>query len=214
MKALRKYMVLVCFFTCAHAGAQEAVALSHYVLDGFVKGRVQQKNGSMDAAMLNYNVLSGEIIFESAPGQYLALANPEKVDTVFIQDRKFIPVNDKFFEVLTMVAYPLLLEYTCTVKEPGSDVGYGMTSVTTASTAVKALIQGGGAYSLHLPDGYRIIPGYNYWLYKDGKYQKANNAKQMIVALPEKRESINEWVKTNNTNFTKRGDITELVKHI
>src|ERR1700712_323238 len=126
MKAFKKFAIFFLMFTSVHGYAQQAVALSHYVFPAFSSGKVLQKNGQFSDAVLNYNVLSGEIIFESGPGKYLALANPELADTVFILDRKFIPVGSKFYELLTASAYPLFLEYTCTVKEPGSDIGYGM----------------------------------------------------------------------------------------
>ncbi len=214
MMRVKIYILLLLFLTGTNVYAQEAVALSHYVFSSFSKGKVQQKNGSVDEAMLNYNVLSKEIVFESSPGQYLALANPEKVDTVFILDRKFVPVNHGFYELLTSRAWPLFLEYTCTVKEPGSDIGYGMSSVTTASPAVKSLIQSGGAYSLKLPDGFQVVLGSVYWIFKDGKYQKVNSAKQLITAMPDKKEKINELVKKNNTNFTKRQDVIDLVQQL
>ena len=214
MKAAKRCLLLLCCFVCMHSYAQEAVPLSHYVFDRFSQGKVQQKSGNVSEVKLNYNVLSGEIVFEAAPAKYMALANPEQVDTVFILERKFVPVNNKFYELLTPVAYPLFLEYTCTVKEPGSDLGYGMSSVTTASPAVKALIQSGGAYSLKLPDGFQVVPGYVYWIFKDGKYQKANNAKQIIALVPDKKDHVNEFIKTNNINFTKRQDIINLVQHL
>ena len=216
MNALRKYMVLLFCFACMHAYAyaQEAVAISHYVFAAFSKGSVHQKNGSSDEAMLNYNVLSREIVFEQGPGQWLALANPEKVDTVFILGRKFVPVNNEFYELLTASAYPLLIEYVCTVKEPGTAIGYGMSSTTTASPAVKSLIKRGGAYSLRLPDGFEVMPVNVYWIFTDGKYQKANSAKQLVNALPGKKNKINELIKKNNTSFTKRQDIIDLVKQL
>jgi hypothetical protein len=144
----------------------------------------------------------------------MALANPENADTVFILDRKFLPVNHEFYELLTSTAYPLFLEYTCTIKEPGNDIGYGMSSVTTASPAVKSLIQSGGAYSLKLPDGFKVMPDSVYWIFKDGKYQKANSAKQLVNALPGKKNKINELIKKNNTSFTKRQNIIDLVKQL
>jgi hypothetical protein len=214
MQPVKKYMLLLLCFMGVHAYAQEAVALSHYVFSAFSRGKVQQKNGSIDEAMLNYNALSKEIVFESGPGQYMALANPENADTVFILDRKFVPVNHEFYELLTSTAYPLFLEYTCTIKEPGSDIGYGMSSVTTASPAVKSLIQSGGAYSLKLPDGFQVLLSSMYWIFKDGKYQKANNAKQLVNALPDKKDRVNELIKKNNTNFTKRQDVIDLVKQL
>ena len=214
MKDAGKYILLLCSFACMRAHAQEAIALSHYIFPAFSKGRVQQKNGSEDEAMLNYNVLSKEMVFESAPGQYRALAYPEKMDTVVILDRKFVPVNHEFYELISTSAWPLLLQYTCTVKEPGSDIGYGMSSVTTASPAVKSLIQSGGAYSLKLPGGFQVMTGVVYWIFKDGKYQKVNSAKQLIAAAPDKKEKINELVKKNNTDFTKKQDVIDLIRQL
>jgi hypothetical protein len=159
-------------------------------------------------------VLSREMIFESTPGQYLALADPGQIDSVLISGRLFIPVNNEFYELLTRNAFPLLLQYSCTVKEPGSDIGYGMSSVTTASPAVKSLIKRGGAYALKLPDGFEVVPVYNYWVFHDGKYQKANNAKQLSAALPAEKEKIREWTKKNNTDFSNRQDIVKLVQQL
>ena len=214
MQAIKKLLVAFCCCAGVHVYAQQAVVLSHYVFPAFSKGKVQQKNGSVDEAMLNYNILSKEIVFQSGPAQYLALANPEKVDTVFIMERKFVPVNNGFYELLSNAAYPLFLEYTCTIKEPGSDIGYGMNSVTTASPAVKSLIQSGGAYSLKLPDGFQVVTGSEYWLFKDGKYQKAGTARQLAAILPEKKEKISELVKKNNTNFSKPQDVIDLVQQL
>jgi len=214
MKAAGKYLLLLCCVVCLRAHAQDAVALSHYVFPVFSKGRVQQKDGGTDEAMLNYNVLSKEIVFEPTPGQYRALAYPEKAATIVILDRKFVLVNHEFYELLGTAPWPLLLQYTCTIKEPGTDIGYGMSSVTTASPAIKSLIQSGGAYTLKLPDGFQVMTGMVYWIFKDGKYQKVNSAKQLIAAAPEKKEKINELVKKNNTNFTKKQDMIDLIRQL
>jgi hypothetical protein len=214
MGRLKNIFTIAACLVSVHTFAQEAVALSHYVFPVFSKGLVFQKNGSTDEAMLNYNVLSREMIFESSPGQFLALANPEKIDSVVIYGRIFIPVNNEFYELLTRSVYPLYLQYSCTVKEPGNDIGYGMSSVTTASPAIKSLIKSGGAYTLKLPDGFEVVPVYNYWILADGKYEKSNNARQMAAALPGKKEKINELVKKNNTNFSKKQDIVNLVQQL
>ncbi len=205
---------LFCMACMQTYGQQQAVAVTHYVFDHFSKGNVLQKNGSTDQAMLNYNVLSREIVFESSPGQFMALASPEKVDTVFIEGRKFIPVNKEFYELLTSGPIFLLLQYECTVKEPGASIGYGMTTVTSASVAVKSLIRNGGAYSLVLPDGFEVAPAYTYWILKDGRYNKINNVKQVIALAPGKKQQLTEFVKKNNTSFSKRQDVIALVQQL
>lgn len=212
---LKRIAFLCVFSGCfMRAAAQEAVAVQHYVFEHFSKGTVLQKNGSVDEAMLNYNVLSSEIVFESAPGQFMALAFPENVDTVFILGRRFIPVDHEFYELLVAAKYPLLLQFGCTVKEPGQGVGYGMTSVTGASTAVKSLIQNAGAYKLVLPDGFEVVPVYNYFVRKDGRYYKISNARQILALAPGKKEALSEFIKKNNTNFTQRQDMIDLVNQM
>ena len=204
----------ILLITFAGLHAQEAVPVAHYVFEQFSKGRVLQKNGHADDAMLNYNVLSREMIFESTPGQYLALASPNNVDTVYILDRKFVPANGEFYELLLGGPYRLFLQYACTIKEPGAGLGYGMSSVTTASPALQALIKNGGAYHLTLPDGFEVVPVYIYWVYTNGGYNKVSNAKQVMALVPGKKEALAAFIKANNINFSKRHDMIELAKQL
>ena len=176
-----KYLIILNILFTANAYAQQsdtAIKLSHYVFNKFTQGTVKMKSGETSNQVLNYNILTNEMIFNNA-GKYLAIASPENVDTVYINDRKFIPLNNKFYEVLVNSGMPLFLEFTATISEPGISTGYGGTSTTTAATSFQSLINTGGAYQLKLPDGYIVKPGYAYWIMKDGKLKKATNAKQL-----------------------------------
>lgn len=211
-----KYFIAFLMLICNTAMAQHVdkpVVLSHYVFDSFRPGRVDVKSGEAYNQALNYNIITGEMIFD-ANGKYLAIKKPEDVDTIYIDDRKFIPVNKKFYEVLANTKAPLLIEYTCTINEPGASTGYGTTTTTTATTSLKSLISSGGAYDLKLPDDFKVIPGYTYWIVKDGKYQKANNAKQIAKIFPEKKSLIDDVEKKKNTSFSKKDDVIALVKAI
>jgi len=189
------------------------VKLVHYVFNEFSPGTVKMKSGETYNQVLNYNILTGEMIFENE-GKYLAIASPGDVDTVYINDRKFIPLNNKFYEVLVNSNMPLLLEFTFTIREPGASIGYGATSNTTASTSLQTLVSTGGAYNLKLPDGFVVTPGYTYWIRKDNKLEKAGSSKQLSKIFPDKSDMINDLVKKNNINFSKREDVIMLVQQI
>jgi len=189
------------------------VKLSHYVFNEFTTGTVKMKSGETYNQVLNYNVLTGEMIFNN-DGKFLAIADPANVDTVYINDRKFIPLNNKFYELLVNKNMPLLLEFTSTIDEPGVPTGYGGTSTTTASTSFKSLTSSGGAYDLKLPDGFIVTPGYSYWIMKEGKLEKAGNTKQLIKIFPGKKDVIDDYVKKYHANFSKREDIIMLVEQI
>jgi hypothetical protein len=203
-------------FCANHLAAQIAVqpvALQHYILDSFTNGTVLQKSGAVTSQPLNYNVLTGEMIFD-AGGRYLAIAEPQNVDTVFIQNRKFVPIDNKFYELLTNTPVPLFLEYTCTVQEPGSSVGYGAASNATAATPLKTLINTGGAYALKLPDDFKIKVSHNYWVLKDGNLKKTNTVQQLINTFPHKKRFIADWVKAELTNFSHPNDVIRLVQQL
>jgi hypothetical protein len=63
--------------------------------------------------------MSAEIVFAVSPLQFMALASPEKVDTVFILGGKFIPADYELYELQIATKYTLLLQCACTVKKPG-----------------------------------------------------------------------------------------------
>lgn len=213
---IRALLIVVCF-PMSYSMAQQdngTATLSHYVFSEFSNGKILFKSGKLVEQPLNYNALTGEMIFDDGAGHHLAIADPKEVDTVTIQGRQFVPVDKKFYEVLTHTTSPLFHEYTCTIKEQGANIGYGMSSTTTASSTLNALIQNGGAYSLKLPDGFQVTAASAYWIFNDGKFQKANNAQQIARIFPDKKAEIKELVKKDHTDFSKREDVINLVCQI
>lgn len=189
------------------------VKLYHYVFNEFNPGTVKMKSGETYSQILNYNILTNEMIFNNS-GKYLAIASPENVDTIYISNRKFIPLNNKFYEVLVNSSMSLLLEFTSSISEPGTSIGYGGTSTTTASTSFKSFVNSGGAYDLKLPDGFKVVPGYVYWVLKNGQLEKVGSVKQLIKIFPDKKDIINDAVKKNDLKLSKREDIITLIKLI
>jgi hypothetical protein len=211
-----KYLVILTILLNNSTNAQKiesSVHLSHYVFNQFMEGQVKLKSGETYSQVLNYNILTGEFIFNK-DGKYLAIQKPEDVDTVYIDNRKFVPADKKFYEVLSNTPAPLFIEFTYVIKQPGTSTGYGATTTTSAASSYTSLVNSGGAYDLKLPDDFKVVPGYSYLILKDGKYQKANNLKQLYKIFPDKKALIDDLIKKNNTNFSKREDVVTLINGI
>ena len=189
------------------------VAILHYVFDSFQPGKVKMKTGEWFDQKLNYNTVTGEMIFEEK-GKYLAIKAPSQVDTVFIAGRKFIPVAKAFYELILKGKYPLFQEFTAKLNEPGASIGYGNASASTNAVSINLLRRNGQAYEMKLPDEYLVVPSFTFWILKDGNYQKAGNAKQLIAVFPAKKQWINNFIKTNNTDFLNRNDVITLVQQL
>lgn len=179
----------------------------------FTPGIVKLKTGAVTAQVLNYNIITNEMIFDNN-GKYMAVADPSGVDTITINDRKFIPINGKFYEVLVESKLPLLEEFTAKIIAPGAPVGYGQNSEVAAVTSYKSLLSNGYSYELALPSGFSVKPGYIFWIIKDGQLEKISSSKQLIKIFPEKRDLINETIKKNDLKLSKREDIIMLVRFI
>ncbi len=208
------FSVFLCYCFSANAQVYDIpVKVNHYLLDSFMEGKVKLRSGEISSQLLNYNLLTKEMIFEQK-GKYLAIAAPEEVDTVFIGQRKFVQVNNVFYEWIAGTTFPLFIEYTCTVKEPGVPIGIGTSNLTAASASVKSLIRDGGAYRLQLPDEFVVKQSQAFIIRIKWQYFKVKNEKQLGSLFPEKEQVIKEWVKKNHTNFSELKDIILLVQQI
>jgi hypothetical protein len=213
---MKKYFFIAAFFFANVTFAQHqtpGVKLVQYVFNEFTPGTVKMKSGETSQQLLNYNIITNEMVFENN-GSYAAIADPKNVDTVYIASIKFIPLNNKFYEVLVKGNTPLLYESTASVSEPGASIGYGGTSTTTASSSYQSLLRDGGAYSLKLPDGFKVIAKHQFLILKGGKLEKAGSEKQLSKVFPDKKEMINNLSKKYHTDFSKPEDVARLVKQI
>ncbi len=212
-----KYIIqLVICFTFLFSNAQiNSVELSHYVFQEFTPGYVLMDSGQKNAAMLNFNTLLEEMVFEDK-GQKLAISDEQliHVDTVFIKNRKFVYQEDKFLELLAHSDYDLYAEYKCNVGYPGRATGPGRTSQTSSSEHYGTLGTRGVFYELKLPDGYKIKPYNYYWLKKNGKLNKIKNLKQLQKLYDSQKEEFKKFSKQNDTKFSSPQNIAKLVAYM
>lgn len=185
--------------------------LSHYVFPAFVKGTVQQKRGAAQEAMLNYNSMTQEIVFVQN-GSYLALGQPENIDTVHLENRKFIPHETQFYEVVTLGTMPLYINHRCKVIPPGNPAGYGTSSQTSSPGNISTIANNAMSYALKLPDDYKIIPETEFLLKKGEEFSKISNAKQLTKLFPAKADAIQDFIKKNKTSFKSQEDMIKLVQ--
>ena len=180
MKIMSKrifYLLLFFLMVIPVFSQVQKVELSHYIFPEFTKGTIQMKTGIKDEAMLNYNSLTEEMVFD-LKGEKLAI-DKEKlplVDTIFINGRKFVPVNNKFVEFIYHSGVDLFCEHVCTVTPPARPTGFGGASQTSNATMISSFEASGVFYGLKLPDGYIINPHIYYWVKKAWK----NSTEQLI----------------------------------
>ena len=81
------------------------------------------KNGHKDSLMMNYNMLTEEMIVEKK-GIRLAISNIGSVDTIYIENRKFVPYNKGFYEIAVNAPITLFIQHKCKLISVGQPSGF------------------------------------------------------------------------------------------
>jgi hypothetical protein len=194
---------------------RQAVEISHYIFPEFTRGTVLMKSGYVYQASLNYNALSEEMIFEDK-GQKLAIGKEEreKVDTVYIQNRRFFVLNDRFVELVYRSVYELYADYKCDVKLPGKPAPYGGTSETTAVSTYSGVYSDGVLYELKLPDEFIIRPYTVYWLKKDGETKRVLSVTQLTRMFGNRRDLARDYINTHKVDYDDQESLVMLMKYM
>lgn len=209
------YCILISSLIIISSSAQmQYEEISHYLFPEFTQGVILMKTGIKNDRLLNYNLLTEEMVFENK-GKNLAIGKEEIrfVDTVFIKDRKFVILNNKFVELIYHSNWDLFIENRCDVKEPGKPAGYGMTSQTSAIDSYSSLYAG-RVYDLKLPEGYETKPYAYYWLKKNGGLEKIINMKQLKKLYKDKEDLLKDYLKKQNVKYDNQESIIQLIEHL
>jgi hypothetical protein len=205
------FSTVLCFLFSIIYSQVKVLEVTHYIFPEFTKGTVLMKTGVKNEALLNYNSLTEEMIFDTK-GKKLAMAQLEQVDTVYINNHKFFILNNKFVELLHRAKYELYVEHKCNVKDPGKPSAYGGTSQTSATTSYSSYFSGGQVYELKLPEGIETKPYTEFWFKKDEKTTKFLSIRQLMKQFEDKEDAFKEFVKVNNVKYENQASVEALIK--
>lgn len=193
-----------------YAGAcQDTTQPSSYFFEHFAEGQVLMKTGVVEHALLNYDADHQHVIFKK-DGQQMVLTGLDQVDTVYILDKKFVAIEDAFYEVGTTTPIALFIMYTTKMQPLVASTGHAGTSRQSGSQVNNTVSE---VYLNRRFQGqYEIQFIRHYWLRKGHSMYKANNEKQVVKVFPRKEADIREFVEKNGTSFSNPGDVARLVR--
>jgi hypothetical protein len=177
--------------------------LPQFLFPDFAKGIVKMKDGRKLAAVLNYNMVDEEMIFEQNK-QYMVVDKPEEIDTVYLQNRKFVYIDRAFFEVAASGKVTLFIQHKSRYSEKGTPTAYGMSTKTSANYKYSSVQTGNQVRFLEIPDNITVSPAIVYWANINGEMKKFTSQNQFIKLFPDKEEKIKEFMKVNNIDLKSR----------
>jgi hypothetical protein len=121
------------------------------LFNGFKSGTTLFKSGDTVCLKMNYNTFREKMVFENQK-QYFEIDNLEIIDTVYIEDKKFIPVKKVFYEVIPLNTSYLYIQNRCKMDPLPKPAGFGTVSETSAISRTSNILSASSVYTLDRPD--------------------------------------------------------------
>ena len=187
-------------------------SMPQYYFPDFTAGKVKMKSGQIQTPILNYNTVTEKMVF-IRDGKYYDISNPEMVDTVILQDIRFVPVGKAFYEVLMPDNPSLYIQFKGELLPAGKPAGYGGTSQLASSTYLSSVALSSGRYNLPIPSDYIVRISQVFWIRKDTEWFSFINEKQFLNLFPDKADKLKAFIKKNHIKTDRKEQIIELVKY-
>lgn len=197
------------------AGQDPATSYSQngfYMFPYFSEGVAVFKKGEKITARFNYHILNDEIQFISLNGDTLALADPFSIKYITIDSSLFY-YSEGYLEVILINENIMLarkLKLNTTTEKIGA---YGQTSPSGSIRTPNRVIMGNTGKDLTINQDLIIQKEYTYfWLDKYTTVLKANKSNLLKLLAPDKKSSIEEYLKKNKIDFRKESDLKKLLQ--
>lgn len=186
--------------------------LPNFLFPEFSKCVIKLKDGQMNSALVNYNLVDQEMVFEQE-GTYMVLSNPQQVDTIFVSSRRFVPYEEYFLELILTGAGTLYIHHKATAEPAGTATAYGVRSQSASSRSYKQIYGPTGSVTLRVPDDFKIVDATEYIAEHNGVMKTFSNKKQFIKIFKDKEKELEEFIDTNHISFKKLSDIINLFNY-
>jgi hypothetical protein len=192
-----------------HAQTDQSKPLPQFLFPGFTKSLVKMKDGRQLTAILNYNMVDEEMIFDQK-GIYMALEKPQEIDTIFLQNRAFVPVEKAFYEVVATGNVSIYIQHKSRYSPVGSNTAYGLKTQTLGPSSVRTVSVGNQVREIEVPDNVTVSPATVFWVKTGDKMDKFTTERQFLKLFPDLEEKLKEFIKTNRIDIKSREDLIRL----
>jgi len=203
-------LIIFCFMLPdLNAQTDPANPLPQFLFPAFTKSLVKMKDRRQLTATLNYNMVDEEMIFDQK-GVYMALDKPQEIDTIYLQNRKFVPVEKAFYEVAVNGTTDIFIQHKSRYAPVGSNTAYGLKTQTLGPSSVKSVSVGNQVRQIDVPDNVTVSPATVFWIKIGDQMNKFTTERQFLKLFPDIEEKLKEFIKTNKIDIKIREDLIKL----
>ena len=213
---MKYILAAVLFFSFSASKSQNVVDSSlqkqYYLFKDFITGRVLSKSGEINEAPLNYNSYDQSVVFKTGD-VIMILTGLENIDTIYLANKKFIPVDGKIYELTPAKGKVQLFNtYSGKIIPLKATADHSGTSKQNLSEVRNTVTD---AYVTRPYKGNFVVDQTKrFWLLSDGEMHRIDNVKSFKKVFKDiDNPSIAEFVKQQNIDLEKEADVVKLVNY-
>lgn len=188
---------------------------SLYRYPKFEKGAVSFNNQPLASADLNYNYLSGQILFVTPKGEQLELAKPETLTYIAIGTDTFYYVDKGYVEMITH--YPAInLSRKEIIKFNGKEKkgAYGTYSSTTAASSINTFSDENVNQKISVDENTLYATATIYYLSDRLNNFVPATKKNFYKIFSKDEKKLSMYLKDNSVHYTKEEDLLKLLEYL
>ena len=208
MKTTTLFITVLLFVSSLYSHAEKKRL---YLFDDYTAGTVLMKNKSRIQSPLNYDAANHVMMFKDKD-EDMILTQLEAIDTVFIDNRKFIPTGrSMFLEVLKLDNGILYINWKLEQLAKGKLGAFGQVSQNSVDAYDVDLVRGvSGKKESKGTEVYETLNKSEYWITIHDKPGKFKNKKTLLKLYPGKETTIEAFIKNNKVDMNNPDDIGKL----
>lgn len=178
----------------------------------FTDGMVFFKNGATAASKLNYNLLSGEMDYPQLKDT-LSIANPTEIKFITISADTFY-FDKSYLELIYRDKYSVTIRQGYKQLDVVNRDSYGASGSNSATDSYSSLQTTGQSYKLVLNQDRIFKKFMEYYLLTPSGTFVLFNKKKVMQLLPQKKKTIDEYLKSNKVDFDSREDLIRFAGYL
>jgi hypothetical protein len=205
------YILVILIFSAGRLSGQSdnTGPLPQFLFPTFSKGIIKMKDGRTMTAILDYNIVDEEMVFQQG-NVYMVVNKPEEIDTILLQNRKFVYVDKAFYEIIVKGRVTLFIQHKGSYTVASTPTAYGMKSPTNAAINITAARAGNQTRQIEPPDNVTVSLAIVYWAKINGEMNKFTSERQFLKLFPEREAELKEFIKRNGADIKTREGLIQV----
>ncbi|HBF96166.1 MAG TPA: hypothetical protein DD786_08725 [Porphyromonadaceae bacterium] len=179
------------------------------LFDEYLNGIVLMKNKARTSAKLNYDTANKKMMYLQNNDEMILL-NYNQVDTVYIADKKFIPLHTVYLEVVHTKNSEIFIDWVLKDKYRGNRGAYGQITQNKVET-INTAHWTNNEYKIQTAEVFERENANAYWIYIDDKPVRCRNEKDLLKYFPNRKEEIKAFTKNEKLNFKNPADAIRII---